>query len=240
MLKFILYEDDKKYMESNSEIINKVMINHNFDYRIIKCSTFDDILKKEILANDDDERIYILDIEAPKTSGLEIAAKIRERNWRDIIIFVTNYSKYKNDVFLSRLMVLDYVEKSFNYKDRFLETISVAISAVGKNDLLTYTLKHVVYRIPISNINYIEKATLGKKSYISTTSGEEYEMISTMNDLQEKLGNNFFRSHKSCLVNLNNIKSINYVENTITFLNGDTIDLLSVRCKKGLKKVCNK
>ena len=240
MLKFILYEDDKKYMESNSEIINKVMINHNFDYRIIKCSTFDKKKKKEILANDDDERIYILDIEAPKTSGLEIAAKIRERNWRDIIIFVTNYSKYKNDVFLSRLMVLDYVEKSFNYKDRFLETISVAISAVGKNDLLTYTLKHVVYRIPISNINYIEKATLGKKSYISTTSGEEYEMISTMNDLQEKLGNNFFRSHKSCLVNLNNIKSINYVENTITFLNGDTIDLLSVRCKKGLKKVCNK
>lgn len=239
MLKFIVYEDDKNYMESNCDIINRVMMDHNFDYRIVKCSTFDNVLKKEIVSNDDDERIYVLDIEA-KTSGLEIAAKIRERSWRDLIIFVTNYPKYKNDVFLERLMVLDYVEKSDEYRKRFSETVAIAINAIGKTDLLTYTFKHVVYRIPISNINYIEKATLGKRSYISTTSGEEYEMISTMNDLQEKLGNNFFRSHKSCLVNLNNIKSIDYVENTITFLNGDTIDLLSVRCKKGIKQVCNK
>ena len=45
MLKFIVYEDDKNYMESNCDIINRVMMDHNFDYRIVKCSTFDNVLK---------------------------------------------------------------------------------------------------------------------------------------------------------------------------------------------------
>jgi len=239
MLKFIIYENDEKYVEGYTNAINKVMMGYNFDYRILKFSKNTSKLKEEI-KNTEDEKIYILDIQMPEVTGLELASKIRENDWNSIILFVTNYSQHKNDIFYSRLMAIDYIEKKTDYKDRLSETLDIAIKALGKQNVLVFTFNHIVHRIPISEIMYIEKAAVGKKSYIVTLEGEEYEIAGSITALQERLGNKFFRSHKSCLVNLDNIKNINYSENTITFVNDDEIDLLSVRCKKEIKKVCNK
>ncbi len=239
MLKFIIYEDDEEYTEGYSEVINKLMMNHNYDYRIVKFSKYSKKLKEEI-ENTSDEKIYILDVEMPDVSGLQLASKIRENDWKSIIMFSTNYSQYKNDVFCMRLYALNYIVKNYNYKNDLMDTLSDALKALGKNDLLIYTFNYIVYRIPIKDIIYIEKASLGKKNYIVTLDGGEYEIAGSMKDMQERLGNRFFRSHKSCLVNLDNIKSINYSENIITFINDEEIDMLSVRCKKGLKLACKK
>ena len=54
--------------------------------------------------------------------------------------------------------------------------------------------------------------------------------------LLKQLGPNFFQSHKSCVVNIEKIRKINYIENIITFENGEYIDLLSSRNKKRLKE----
>ena len=139
-----------------------------------------------------------------------------------------------------RLLALNYIVKNYDYKNDLTETLNDSLKVLGKNDLLIYTFNYVVYRIPIKDIIYIEKAALGKKNYIVTTDGGEYEIAGSMNSLQERLGDRFYRSHKSCLVNLDNIKSINYSENTITFINDEEIDMLSVRCKRGIKPVCKK
>lgn len=54
--------------------------------------------------------------------------------------------------------------------------------------------------------------------------------------MKEKLGPSFFQSHKSCLINVEKIKKVNYNENTITFTNNETLYLLSNRNKKGLRE----
>ena len=239
MLKFIIYEDDEEYVNGYTEVINKMMINYNYDYRILKFSKLTKKLKDEI-ANNSNEKIYILHVEMPDMSGLELASKIRNNDWKSIIMFSTGYSQYKNDVFCMRLYALNYIVKNYDYKTTLMETLNDALKALRKNDLLIYTFIYVVYRIPVKDIIYIEKAALGKKNYIVTLDGGEYEIAGSMNSLQERLGDRFYRSHKSCLVNLDNIKSINYSENTITFINDEEIDLLSVRCKRGIKQVCKK
>ena len=48
-------------------------------------------------------------------------------------------------------------------------------------------------------------------------------------------GNIFVKTHKSCLVNLKQIKHIDYSQGIITFKNGVKTDLLSKRHKKDLK-----
>ena len=239
MLKFIIYEDSPKYIDEYADVINKNMIDKNYDYRILKFSKYVQSLKNEMYSNTD-EKIYILDIEAPGVSGIELAAKIREFDWRSIIIFVTNYSQYKNEIFVKRLSVIDYIHKKPNYKQRLNETLNVAVKILCKDNVLIYTFNNMTYRIPVNNIMYIEKAPIGKKNYIVTLNGEEYEMPGTIKSLQDKLGKRFFRSHKSCLVNLDNIKNINYNEKTITFINGEEVELLSVRRRKGMKEVCGK
>ena len=66
--------------------------------------------------------------------------------------------------------------------------------------------------------------------------GSKYEINDTISSLKNKLGPNFYQSHKSCLVNIEKIKRINYSDNTITFINGQNVYLLSNRNKKGLKQ----
>ena len=46
----------------------------------------------------------------------------------------------------------------------------------------------------------------------------------------------FYRSHKSCIVNTKQIYKVDYAENLITFYNNAQTDLLSVRNKRGLKE----
>ena len=52
----------------------------------------------------------------------------------------------------------------------------------------------------------------------------------------KKLTPNFYRSHKSCIINLDKVKKIDYSDNSITFINDKCGYLLSNRNKKGLKE----
>ena len=60
--------------------------------------------------------------------------------------------------------------------------------------------------------------------------------MTSLGDIKKKLGPSFFQSHKSCLVNVEQIKKINYADNTITFQNNESVYLLSNRNKKGLRE----
>ena len=50
------------------------------------------------------------------------------------------------------------------------------------------------------------------------------------------LGPNFFKSHKACIINLDNVKKIEYNESLIVFQNDDSMYLLSTRMKKKLRE----
>ena len=60
--------------------------------------------------------------------------------------------------------------------------------------------------------------------------------MSTILDLSKKLGKGFFQSHKSCIVNLEKIKEVDYNENIITFKNGVSAYLLSNRKRKQMRQ----
>ena len=83
---------------------------------------------------------------------------------------------------------------------------------------------------------YIEKVQDNQKCVINTTNGDQVEIMSTITELTDKLGPNFFQSHKSCIINIDKIKKINYVDNTITFINNESVYLLSNRKKKQLRE----
>ena len=57
-----------------------------------------------------------------------------------------------------------------------------------------------------------------------------------MNEMIEKLDNRFYLSHRSCLVNTEQINFINWRTGVITFNNGETIDYIARDKKKGLKQ----
>lgn len=235
MLRFIICEDNKDFMSRLSNIINKVMMPYNFEYKINKFTQYNKEVE-EIIKRKNEQKVYVLDIELPEISGLEIASTIRERDLTSIIIFVTSYTEYKNDIFYSRLLAIDYIPKDRVWTDRFESTIEYTVKTINKNRVLAFEFNYNSYRVPFDDILYIEKVQDNQKCIINTEDGKQFEIISSITNLLKQLGPNFFQSHKSCIVNIEKIKKINYAENMITFTNGKSVYLLSNRKKKQLRE----
>ena len=111
MINFIIYEDNKEYRELYISIILKLIGKENLAYKIIELKeynekTFDTINK--IKGNN----IYILDVEVPGKSGLDLAKIIRNNgDWDSPIIISTTHEKLEYPTLTSRLLILDYVSK---------------------------------------------------------------------------------------------------------------------------------
>ena len=234
MLRFIICEDNKEFLGKLCNIVNKVMMPYNYEYKISKFTEYNKEVE-EIIKRKNEQKVYVLDIELPEISGLEIASEIREDDLDSIIIFVTVHNECKNDIFYSRLLAMDYIAKDRFWADRFKSTIEHTVKAINKNRVLSFEFNYNSYRIPYDNILYIEKVQDNQKCVIKTQDGKEYEIITTVSDLMKKLGPNFFQSHKSCIVNIDKIKKIDYAENLITLITGEQVYLLSNRKKSKIR-----
>ena len=235
MLRFIIIEDNKDFLSRLSNSINKVMMPYNFEYKINKYNQYNKEVEK-IIYNNGERKIYILDIELPDVSGLEIASMIRENDMYSIIIFITSHPEFKNDIFYSRLLAIDYISKDRYWEDRFEKTIAYTVNALDRKEVLLFEYNYNSYRIPYNSIVYIEKVSDNKKCVIYTEDKKSYEINMTITDLVKRLGQNFFRTHKSCIVNLSKIKEIDYLNNMISFTNGVSGYLLSNRNRRKLKE----
>ena len=235
MVRFIICEDNKQFAERIAVIINKIMMPYNFEYKISKFTEYNKELA-EIIKRENEQKVYILDIELPEVSGLEIASEIRSNDLDSQIIFLTLHPEFQNDIFYSRLLAVDFINKDRLWPERFEETIIYTIKTLDRKRILSFEFNYNSYRLPINKILYIEKVQDNPKCKIVMEDKSEYEINKTIAYLIENLGPSFFQSHKSCIVNIEQIKRINYSDNTITFNNGETIYLLSNRNKKGLKE----
>ena len=226
MLRFIVCEDNKDFLGRLCNVINKVMMPYNFEYKISKFTNYNKEVE-EIIKRKYEQKVYVLDIELGEVSGLEIASEIREHDLDSIIIFVTAHNECKNDIFYSRLLAIDYIPKDRLWADRFESTLEYTIKAINKRRVLAFEFNYNSYRVPFDDILYIEKVQDNQKCMIVTENGNKYEIMSTITELTKLLGPGFFQSHKSCIINVEKIKKINYAE---------CVYLLSNRKKKQLRE----
>ena len=197
------------------------------DYQIYNFSglnnELDSLIRKKEL-----NKIYLLNVDK---IGIGIALRIRENDNNSIIIFISQCECYQKQIFDNKLMAFDFVCRDNLYEERVVNDILLAIKIIANNKMFVFKYNHVIYRIPYSQINYIEKEPLIKRCIIHATS-DDYYVINSINDLINKLSYGFIRTHQSCIVNVNNINSINLSNNIITFRNGDKTNLLVDRVKK--------
>ena len=235
MLRFIICEDNKEFLKRLHTIVNKVMMPYNFEYKV---NTFTQYNKEveELIKRKNEQKVYVLDIELEEISGLEIASEIRENDMESIIIFVTCHNECRNDIFYSRLLALDYIPKDKLWASRFEETIEYVIKSLNKSRMLIFEYNHNSYRIPYDEILYIEKVQDNQRCIIYTEDGQEYNICGSISTLAKRLGKGFYQSHKSCVVNLEKISKVDYINNIIYFHNGTSAYILSNRRRKQLRQ----
>jgi DNA-binding LytR/AlgR family response regulator len=158
-------------------------------------------------------RLMFLDIKMPKISGFEM---LRSMPQHPYVIFTTAFREYAVEGF--DLNAVDYLLKPFSF-ERFLQAVNKAYvlfaaeSAVPappdtSNDNKDIFVKSngKLVRISVSDIYYVEAL----KEYIRIyTPDDNWIVYQTMQHVEEKLPSDlFFRIHRSFIVGLRHIKSI--------------------------------
>ena len=240
MINFIICEDDNSLRKNNKNEIMKFMMNYDIDYKVHE---FTGYTKKfeEYAKSDNGFNIYLLDIITNEGSGIDAARMIREKydDWVSVIIIITSHQEYKYEALSSRLYLLDFINKLDRSDKKLRDDLSIAMKNYDKRyKTLSYEYNHTYYRIELRQIICIEKEPDSKRCIIKTKSGEEI-IPGTLNSVYEKLDSRFFKTHKSLIVNLDEIKRYEIRKNKLTFKNGEHTHLISRDKKKELiKRVC--
>ena len=224
MLKIIVVEDKKEYQRSIKKILTKMSVKLDFDYQPIYFVGYTEDLKKEI-ENQDNRKIYLLDIELEKSiSGIEIAEKIREEDWDSEIIFLTNHDQMFEAVHRSVLNVFDFIERFVNMEDRLENDLLKIIRKKDDKKLLKISGPHIEIELYLKNIAYIDREE--RKSIIHAH-GNNFKTNLSLEQLENFLDGRFVRTHRSCIVNKEHMIEKNYTDGYFVLDTGEKVYLLS-------------
>lgn len=226
MINFIVCDDNKEILQLINKIINKIMFKTKIGYEVFQYIDYNQI--KNYNKNN---VIYILDIEVGNISGIDIARRIRLKDYKSPIIFLTSHGELANTIIEDDIMFLSFINKFNNMEKRLEQAIKTAVNILNNNQVVEIIDKDTTYYIDQNDVYYIKSEKLSKKSIIKTTN--ELKVNKTLKEL-EQLFPNLIRSHKSCLVNKSKITQISKEKNCIRFSNGEVIYLLSNNYKKDL------
>ena len=167
---------------------------------------------EELLLSDKEFDILLLDIQMPGKNGMETAKELRRKNKKTIIIFVTALDDFVFQAF--DVGAFHYLVKPFE-DGKFAEVLLNAVKqsedrkkqerAGRKREqpslMITTGGEHVSV-----NLEDIVYAEVFDRKVILHTMDSDIEYYGKMKELEEKAGDEFFRTHRSFLVNFGYIR----------------------------------
>lgn len=229
MLTFVVVEDNHLQIRNIKEIINKFMMKNENNYRIKEFYDSTEELDN-LIADGDNNKIYILDFELPSSTAIDIARKIRKLDWKSIIIVISAHGSLAYDTFKQRLQILDFVCKQFEPEKNLIELFNISINRFDTFKPVIIKKRSYELRIYPQNILYIYKN--GNRKSVIVTQNDTFEIVSPLSAIANLFGNALLQVHKSCYINMKRVTSINWSKKQIVFDNSATCDLLSEHYKK--------
>lgn len=162
--------------------------------------------------------LLLLDVEMPGMNGIELAKKVRPENAAVQIIFITGYYEYFGEGF--DVSALHYLLKPVDEK-KLCPVLNRAVSNLSgrlRNVLVEYGEGSI--KLLLKDIVYVEAENV--YVVVHTMEGK-YRMRMALGKFIQQLDEEFFRVHRSFVVNLNHVRGI--ARREMTMENGDKIPL---------------
>lgn len=178
------------------------------------CGQFDNPIDAMEFIEDQPIQLLFLDIKMPDLTGVEFA---RTLNKESKVIFTTAYDKYAIEGF--QLHALDYLLKPISYEvflnsakhaKQHFDLLKPSSNKSGDIDenYLFIKADYQIQRIDYNDIIYFEELKDYVKLY-TVASSKPIVFHASLKSIEEKLpSNKFMRVHRSFIVSLNKIKTI--------------------------------
>lgn len=234
MVNFVACDNNQEDLKFISKVIDNVMMNNEIAYKKHLYTSYDSKFDKEILETKLSNKIYLLDIQVPKKSGIDVARQIRENDVDSVIIFITSFNDLGANVLRNELMALTFINKMDSAEERLTSAIQKALKILNIKSVVRFKDHGVIYTIPANDIIYITRDTVERKCIIKTEYSD-FKVKKSLSELLSMLGDNFIETHRSCIVNKKRIRKFDKKNRIITFDTGDTIDIISDNFRRGVE-----
>jgi DNA-binding LytR/AlgR family response regulator len=189
--------------------------------------SFTEPVKAVSFLNDNEVDLLFIDIQMPDLNGFELVSKLKNK---PLLIFTTAYEQYALEGF--KIDAIDYLLKPIDFDD-FNKAANKAINwfhvkkqsaekplVKSNKNFLFIKSEYRIIRIELNDITYIEGINEYVKIHLVT--GKPIMTLMRMKNFEQQLPEDtFMRVHKSYIVNLTKVKTIE--RNTIIYDGGVVI-----------------
>ena len=227
MIKIAFCDDDMEVLHQMNELLDRYRVERNEDitYAAFQ-SPFELLTEIEKGIRPD---ILFLDVVMPGQNGMDVAKEIRQYDTNMKIIFLTSspefaVESYSVGAYFYQLKPI--WEESFF---RLMDSVLAECTKTQENSLILRS-KDGITRIDLQQLEYCE--VLGRKLLFHLENGAVLESAGSLDDLAGQLMqySNFFRPHRSFLVNMEYIQNIS--SRSIKMVNDAEIPIPHGKCSE--------
>lgn len=227
MIKIAFCDDDMEVLHQMNGLLERYRVERNEDITYAAYqSPFELLTEIEKGISPD---ILFLDVVMPGQNGMDVAKEIRQYDTNMKIIFLTSspefaVESYSVGAYFYQLKPI--WEESFF---RLMDSVLAECERKKKNSLVVRS-KDGITRIDLQQLEYCE--VLGRKLLFHLENGAVLESAGSLDDLAGQLMqySNFFRPHRSFLVNMEYIQNIS--SRSIKMVNDAEIPIPHGKCSE--------
>ena len=167
-------------------------------------------------AEDKEFDIFLLDVEMKTMSGIQLAKWLRSEGCRGEIIFITSHFEFMGEGY--EVDALHYLVKPVSPEKVFSVLTRAAGKLAIKPPFVVISQEGEAVKLYEGEILYVESFL---HDLVIHTTGQEYRIKERISAFEQKLSEDFFRVHRSYLVNLKKIRCIG--RTAVTLESGSTV-----------------
>lgn len=218
MLKIALCDDAQIYIDTAKKMLVEWSEIRNIQVSIGCFNNGDSLLKA---LTKDSYDIIFLDIIMPMLTGLDVANEIRKSDSSIKIVFVSSSSDF--GVKSYEVHASNYLLKPLEKEKLFAALDTVASEVLEEPEKLVFKSTGTIHRIPLRDIEYIEAQDKYVSVYVARKGA--IKVLEPMYQIEQRIPLNadFFKCHRSYLINLHHVNSFDNKE--IKTLTGNTVPI---------------